>query len=356
MVEVWLKYGRTEIFADFGIGEKLRVLEPQVNKADLSSQIEHAAAMISDTDRLQVIVDYVAGVEGFPQLVHSLVSKLVDNKLNPRNVEVTVTAWRYNAPQLENIFTTEIAQEIRRLGVAQVSSLGEGSPSDGFILISPTIYWGGEIISPSRLVHLMGFSEPAGVLSPAVGWGGVIADLFFGYLSEVERKAVEVVEKSSKLSIGPDFDILVLGGPGYPTDHYLSTSIHLAASLGDELEGLAVIIPLECSGGLGAKGFVEALTGKIGEDGTAYARLVEIWRIRAMRNKICLVTALPSTIVERLLNAKQSDTLDMALTYARRLKTREASIAVVRNSLGAMISLEQPRDRDEGENQHRQNP
>lgn len=346
-MEIWLKYGRTEVFADFG-GERLQIFETQPVKADFTNTIESAADTISDSSPVEILVDYVSGVEGFSELVVTLISKLLDKRIDPRGVKVKVSGWRYGHQQVEEIITSELAQAVKRLAV-EVSPLGRDSSSDGFILISPTIYWGGKITSPSKLCRS---SVPVFTLSPAVGWGGAIVDLFAGEYREVERRASEVVENSSKLAISPDVDILVLGGPGYPTDHYLSTTIHLASALSDDLEGLAVIIPWECSGGLGPKDFIQSLTGETEGDSSPYASWVRIWRAISTKNKVCLVTSLPSTIVEKLLNAKQADTLDNALIYARRLKSREANIVVLKGSLGTRLCLEKPRYGNEGEDQH----
>lgn len=343
MVEIWLKYGRTEIFAD--LGDNARIEQPPKAKPDFSQNIQEALASLGGGE-LSLVVDYVAGIDGYDTILRNLATQLSLHGTSLKDLKTWLAASLYNSGEVEGEIVVMVSSEVRSMGIEKVAAIGDGEPSEASILLAPSIFWGGDIVTPASLLGKHGLGDPEVVISPVIGRGGYVAEVIVGKPHEIETRAREAVQAFSKFTVAPDFSILVLGGPGHPTDLCLSTSIPLISSVDEALEDKVIIFPVECHRGLGPSQFVEQLVSGGGDSSTVHARWLSLWGERAERNKICMVTALPSTLVEKLLGARQADTLDEAMTYAWRLKSKEAGVLVVRNVLGARLVLEEPRNGD----------
>jgi hypothetical protein len=263
-----------------------------------------------------------------------LADQLLLNGFNPKDVEISVTAWRYFSEHVERECIAEVTTHLRRKGFEKIGGLKTGQ-SEADILISPAIFWGGEITTFKNIQQNIGLDKTYISVTPVISYGGTVSEIVVGKPQDIYEKASELARQYSQLKSEEGFDIVVLGGPGHPADLYLSSSIHLISALGDHVEGRVVIIPLECSAGLGSQSFVDALTGKA--VGNIYEKWVGLWAERAEKNKICMVTAIPSSMVEKLLNARHADTLDEALIYAWRVKSKEAKILVLAQALGSRL-------------------
>ena len=328
VVDVWLKYGRTEIFADFGSGDNLRVVEPPQPSLDSSQSLDGVVGVLDAGQPVTLVVDYVAGLKGYLELLETLVDKLSINGFTPKDIEIRVTAWRYFSEHVERECISEVASHLRRRGVEKISGL-QPDQSEADILVSPAIFWGGGITTVHRLEKV--YTS----IIPIISYGGAVAEILVGRPQDIGDRISELVMQRSHLASEEAYDIIVLGGPGHPTDLYLSSSIHLISAVGENVKDKVVIIPLECSGGLGPQSFVDTLTKKVSDD--IFGRWVGLWAERAEKNKICMVTATPSSLVEKLLGARHADTLDQALTYAWRVKSKEAKILVLAQSLGSRL-------------------
>ncbi|MEM4273831.1 MAG: hypothetical protein QW420_05695 [Candidatus Caldarchaeum sp.] len=326
MVEVWFKYGSTEIFAD--LEESVEVLNPSGSRhASYTDEIRRCLEDVVEA----VVVDYVYAVDGYDEAVVSTVGTCTENF---PSVEVYVSSWRYADAQTEKSlyeYVRKLLPEVKK--IQPLTGTDKADPSKT-LLFSPAVYWGGRVIGPKDLWKKP--SHGLRLVSPVVGCGGYVAEVMVGEFEEVSQMAVRRAEELSKYSPNNPADVVLVGGPGHPVDKRFSACLHMASSVSKLEPGKVVVFMFESSEGLGEEWLLKLAKGEHVQD----SELVEQWKdwkAVAEKHKVVLVTALPSTVVEKILNARQADTLDQAVVYARRVKSREARVLAVPNCVGTCL-------------------
>ncbi|MEM1945526.1 MAG: hypothetical protein QW614_04020 [Candidatus Caldarchaeum sp.] len=335
MVELWFKYGRTEIFTD--VEDSLEILSSPQTWSATEQLKQQVSSRVSERAKT-LVIDYLHSVEGFEQVITSTVEALQEG-VDTGELDVMVTCWRYNEPQVEKSLFNHVKSLLKDLGLAKVEHIQKLTDVDlaEGLAITPSVYWDCE---PAGIPYFLRDSTLGLVVSPVVGCGGVVSDVLVGEVEEVYAKSSEMVERLSRYTSSKAAEILLIGGPGYPVDSRLSSCIDIASAVANVEPGKVVVLIIECSEGLGGDEFVALLAGGSPQNDTmkvAEKRLAT-WRKIADKHKLCLVTALPSTVVTKLLNARQMDTLDQALTYGWRVKSKEATVLAVPNSVGTCLT------------------
>jgi hypothetical protein len=134
-------------------------------------------------------------------------------------------------------------------------------------------------------------------------------------------------------------EIVLLGGPGHPVDSKLAASVNTLSSMAGVSPGKVVVTALECSGGLGPPHFIELLTGlRSLEGGDPASRSLAAWLETASNHRVCLVTSIPAALVSKYLKARHADTIDQAMMYAWRARSKDAAVLVVPNTVGTRLT------------------
>ncbi|MEM4410863.1 MAG: hypothetical protein QXT61_04070, partial [Candidatus Caldarchaeum sp.] len=336
MVELWFKYGRTEIFAD--VENSLEILQPPQRLPAAEQLIHQIASRISHGMRT-LVIDYVHMLEGLDHVISSAVEAMVRKGVSCDEIEALVTCWRYGDQHVERFLFNHVKGLLKDLGVKfeHRQELADADLSKA-LTVTPTVYW------DSETVGVPDFCQDCRhglVVTPIAGYGGVVADVLVGEFEEVVEQSLERAETLARYTPTKAADIILVGGPGYPVDSRLSSCINIASSVLDVQPGKVVVFMLECSEGLGEDEFVSLMVGTTpgeNERSKILEKRLAVWRKVVQNHKVCLVTALPSTIVGRLLNARQMDTLDQALAYGWRLKSKEATVLAVPNSVSTRLT------------------
>ncbi|MEM4288463.1 MAG: hypothetical protein QXV97_06610 [Candidatus Caldarchaeum sp.] len=337
MVELWFKYGRTEIFAD--VENSLEILQPS-QRLPAAEQIIHQIASRINHGIRTLVIDYVHSLEGLDRVINSAVEAMVSKGVSYDEIEALVTCWRYGDQHVERYLFNHVKGLLKDLGVAKFEHIQEVADADlsKALVVTPTVYWDSETVAVPDFCK--DFRHGL-VVTPIAGYGGVVADVLVGEFEEVVEKSLERAETLARYTPTKAADIILVGGPGYPVDSRLSSCINIASVVLDVQPGKVVVFMLECSDGLGEDDFVSLMVGKSpgeNEKNKIFENRLAVWRKVVQNHKVCLVTALPSTIVSRLLNSRQMDTLDQALAYGWRLKSKEAAVLAIPNSVGTRLT------------------
>ncbi|MEM1952230.1 MAG: hypothetical protein QXH12_05780 [Candidatus Caldarchaeum sp.] len=331
MVEVWLRYGKTMIFTD--IEENFEI----VKNSKTWTESQKLREEISNTVKSginRIVIDYVYGVERFDEVIETAVSAVGEKLSSSDRLEVFVSCWRYG-DLVEKVLFDIAKNTIYETGVEKIKHLTSSEVDlSAALVISPSIYWDGEVVCWRDFCDFMG-TNGGYVVSPVVGYCGVVSEVLFGEKLD-EHETVAITNQAASYTTADNPDIILVGGPGHPIDARLSTCINLAAAVADTSPNKVVVYAFECSEGLGDNEFIKTLIGTASSP--TFEKRVAAWRNTASKHKVCVVTALPATFVEELLHAKHSDTLDQALVYGRRIKTREAKVLVVENGVGTRLT------------------
>ncbi|MEM1939849.1 MAG: hypothetical protein QW074_02745 [Candidatus Caldarchaeum sp.] len=348
MVELWLRYGRTMIFTD--LEDNFEVLAPAKLWNNSEKLVENLMKHISSETRA-IIIDYVHGLTGFDKVVETVFDAVRKSGVDLERLEVFVSGWRYCDESMEKVLVNMVKTIISEHGVGKISALPSNSLDEySDVVVSPAVYWNGDVLTHEDFLETVGLRTFSCVVAPVVGRGGVVSEVYSGdEVSDTDLRNEAM--KASAYIPSKEPQVVVVGGPGYPVDSRLQTCLNMASTVRELPENKVIVLALECSEGLGGKTFIDTLLNKMQPDNHYMAKDIESWRLVASRQKMCLVTALPSSIVSHLLAARQFDTLDQAMTYARRLKSREAHVLFVENGVGTRV-LEYAAEGDEAEDKH----
>ncbi|MEM0348849.1 MAG: hypothetical protein QXE96_04930 [Candidatus Caldarchaeum sp.] len=349
MVELWLRYGRTMVFTD--LEDNFEVLQSAKQWNEPEKLSENIAPLISPETRA-IIIDYVHGLTGFDKVVETVLDVVRKAGADLDSLEVFASGWRYCDENIERVLVNIVKTIVSEHGVGKISPLTSYDPDKypEAVVISPAVYWNGEALTHGDFLEAVGLDGFSCFVAPVVGRGGVVSEVYSGddVLDSVVRDAAM---KLSVYTPSKEPQVVVVGGPGHPVDSRFQTCVNIASAGLELSENKVLVFALECSEGLGGNEFINTLLNKSQPNNRCLAKDIESWRVVAARQKICLVTALPSSLVSHLLAARQFDTLDQAMTYARRLKSREAHVLFVENGVGTRI-LEYAAERDEAKDKH----
>ncbi|MDW8084230.1 MAG: hypothetical protein RMI49_03415 [Candidatus Caldarchaeum sp.] len=332
-MEVWLKYGKTMVFTD--LEDSFEILQPKKAWDRVEETAEKLAEKIDDNCG-KLVVDYVHGVAGLENVLESVVKAFQLRGLDFQELEVLVSSWRYGDLAVEKSLSNIVKSLVAEWNLKKVSQteLSNDALSDA-VVVSPSVYWDGSVVCYHDFFDYVGFHPHSVVVSPVAGYGGVVVDVLVG--ENIQRDAlVQRTLEAASYTASNNPQIIVAGCPGYPTDSKLLACINLASAVINLQPNKVVIFAMECSEGLGPKTFTNTLLGK--EQNVLFEKRVDAWKTAVSKHKVCLVTALPSTIVNEILGARQCDTLDQAIVYGRRVKSREANVLFAENVLGTMLT------------------
>lgn len=337
------------IFTD--LEDNFEVLEPAKQWNNSEKLVENLMKHISSETRA-IIIDYVHGLTGFDKVVETVLDAVRKNGGSLEGLEVFVSGWRYCDESIEKVLVNMVKTIVSEHGVGKISAIPSNSLDEysDVVVVSPAVYWNGDVLTHEDFLETVGLRTFSCVVAPVVGRGGVVSEVYSGDdVSDTELR--NEVMRTSAYTPSKEPQVVVVGGPGHPVDSRLQTCSNIASTVLELQENKVFILALECSEGLGGKTFIDALLNKMQIDNRCLAKDIESWRLVASRQRMCLVTALPSSIVSHLLAARQFDTLDQAMTYARRLKSREAHVLFVENGVGTRV-LEYAAEGDEAEDKH----
>jgi len=335
MAEIWFKYGKTEVFAE--VDAPFEMVAPN-EKWDGEEDLLNELSGLKDLRLKNIVVDYVHGVDGYSLVIESVVKALVGLGLDPDSANLFLTAWRYHSPELENKFLNILKPYFKELGFSKVGLCRHGFDCSDSLVVSPSIYWEGEITGLTNFTKYMGFEEDFYAVCPIICAGGSVAEVVTGWHSQIADTAVVKAGRHASIFLEKKPDIILLGGPGYPVDECFESCMNIISALVNFSEKVIVFVA-ECREGFGGVDFMNLLVRKTTSN-PVWMRRYDIWSRVADRNKLVLVTALPNSLVTKLLNARQFDSIDKALTYGWRLKSKEAHVLAVPNGVGTL--LEEP--------------
>jgi len=189
-----------------------------------------------------------------------------------------------------------------------------------------------------------GFIEPAGFDDPREfveeAWKRVTREIaVYGVTSLGARMLLGEGDKISREIYGADlsrpvgdFDVVLAGCGGSPLDSTLQSITHVISLLRDSVvdEGLIGVIG-ECGGGLGSRSFIEALLS--GGGGVLEKLTVRALKEALADRRVALTSALPKSVLGKLLGVKGFDTPQELLTYALRIYSRGARILILEEPL-----------------------
>jgi hypothetical protein len=336
MVEVWVRYGVTEIFTD--IDGPVEILQPTRRWSLTEGFVEGLATQL-DRDSDTVLIDYVWALDGFEGVVEACLRAVAGIHGGLSGVKVGVSCWRYSDPEVEKALFNYLGKRLREMGVGQVFHAQAASEHSVALLISPAVYWDGRVLGPKVSAEAMGLSDISLAVSPIVGCGGVVANVVYGGLEEVDGLSVREALEASAFRPLKNPEIVLLGGPGHPVDSKLAACVNTLSSMAGVSPGKVAVTALECSGGLGPAHFIELLTGlRSLEGGDPASRSLAAWLETASNHRVCLVTSIPAALVSKYLKARHADTLDQAMMYAWRARSKDAAVLVVPNTVGTRLT------------------
>jgi len=147
------------------------------------------------------------------------------------------------------------------------------------------------------------------------------------YLGDAKEVDKEISEERFTTPV-EDFDIVFVGGGGYPKDHTLQSVIHILGLLENAVidEGLIAVIA-ECKGGVGSSLFLKMLLQ--GNGSGLDWELIKLAKKVVENRRVVFTSALPKSILRNVLGVRGFDTPQDVLTYALRIYSREARILIL---------------------------
>lgn len=408
MVELWLKYGKTEIFVDVPPEARCFVAEPgrsaEVENvgANVESVIEsfgygELESLIRSSKKISLLVDTQLLAESFLRVYRKLIDFIAQHKSNETSFSVLLSPWRYGKVGVEN-FTNVEGIDVTKVNVIIVDRYSESSEwilddasglqvhheylsSDLKLVFLPTEYHGAYGLLDYRHTVIMGTvytkSKPkraksieslwvvANNLKPDLAFQTVHSDkkglvkIFAGQPEQVAASASSLARDILTIRLKNKTDILIVSPGGAPYDSTLMNAFQTLGNLEHIIKNDGVLIlASECTNGLGGPEFAAEL-GRYASEKDDYhpssiinheAVLIDKFKLLSRKCKIALVSTLPKAYVEKLLGAKAFDTLSDALSYAFRIKGKECNVTLIPDASRISVSLEREGDKSQDEN------
>ncbi len=335
MVEVWLKYGKTEVFADLPSEANITIIQNEITGRrfgeDVKRLVEENEHLINRDNKVVMFVDYVAGLEGLDELIQDTINIFMTLE---KRLELVISGWRYYSDKVEKELAANVAHIAKHFpNVDRIITLREYDAGkygkNAKVIVAPKIMWGYTTIGAEHFKKQIPNLNEDVLIIEANAARGEIKSINMETDEEHDGAIVYLEEKP---------DVIILCGDGYPTDNNLYSCMHIPASLYGVAEDCVIIFVAECSGGLGPGSFIQSLVSRHNnvESGDM---VLERWFKLVDVSKVCMVTALPATYVEKLLGARHSDVVDDALTYAWRVKGRESRVVAIPQVLGTRLAI-----------------
>ncbi|MCS7136517.1 MAG: hypothetical protein RMJ14_04930 [Nitrososphaerota archaeon] len=408
MVELWLKYGKTEIFVDVPPEVQYFVVEPSkpaeienveedVESAIKSLGHEELERSIHSSKKISLLVDTQLPFESFLRVYKKLVSFFIQHKSDMTSFSVLLLPWRYGKVGIER-FTNVEDIDTAGIDVVVVDRYSESSGwvlddtsdlqvhheylnSDLKLVLLPTEYHGayglldyrhtivmGAVYArsrPKRAKSIESLWEVTKNLKPNIVFQTVHSDkkglvkVFAGQPEQVATSASILAYEVLTVKLKNKADIIIASPGGAPYDSTLMSALQTLGNLEHIIKNDGILIlASECINGLGGLEFAAEL-GRYASEKDDYrptsiinqeAVIINKFRSISRKCRIALVSTLPKVYVERLLGAKAFDTLSDALSYALRIKGKECSIALIPDATRILASLEGEGNKTQNEN------
>lgn len=408
MVELWLKYGKTEIFVDVpseicyfvakpsGSAE-VEDVETAVESTINSLGREEFKRSIHSSKKISLLVDTQLPTESFLQVYKKLISFIAQHKNDEAPFNVLLSPWRYGVVGVEN-FTKVGDVETTKINTLVVDRYSESSEwvlddssglmihreylsSDLKIVLMPTEHHGAYGLLDYRHTLIMGIvyakSRPKRTksieslwevsknLEPNIVFQTVHSDkkdlvkIFAGRPEQVSASASSLAKNILTARLKNKADIIIISPGGAPYDSTLMNTLQVLGNLEHIIKNDGILIlASECSNGLGSYEFVAELSRYLSEKDNYRpssiinheAMLINRFRLISRKYKVALVSTLPKTYTEGLLGAKAFDTLSDALSYALRIKGKECNVVLIPDASRFSVSLEGEGNKGQDEN------
>ena len=398
MVELWLKYGKTEIFVDvpsdmqYFVAEPSKSVELENVEADLESALvglgcEEFERLIRSSKKISLVVDTQLPAESFLSVYKKLIEYVAQHKSSEASFSVLLSPWRYRGIGIEDFMNIENIVDVKinsivvdRYSESSEWALDETSglqvhqeylSSDLKIVLLPTEYHGAYGLLDYRHTIVMGMAyaksrpkrvksieslwEVANNIKPDLTIQTVHSDkkglvkIFAGQPEQVTTSASSLAHDTLTAKLKNKTDIVIVSPGGTPYDSTLMNALQTLGNVEHAVKNDGILIlASECTNGLGGPEFTAEL-GRYALEKDDYrpssiinheSMLINKFRLLSRKYKIALVSTLPKAYVERLLGAKAFDTLSDALSYALRIKGKECSISLIPDAARISVSLE----------------
>ncbi|MEM2910020.1 MAG: hypothetical protein QXO01_02990 [Nitrososphaerota archaeon] len=408
MVELWLKYGKTEVFVDipsetqYFVAEPSRPTEVENVEAEVESAIENLGHkefenLIRSSKKVSLLVDTQLPTESFLRIYRKLTEFIIQHKDNETPFNVLLSPWRYCKKEVEhftnlegpyatnvNVIVVDRYSESHEWVLDDASGLQvhhEYLGSDLKLVLSPTEHHGVYGLLDCRHVTIMGVTyaksrpkrsksleslwEVAKNLQPSLAFQTVhsnrkgLVNVFAGQPEHVVRSAYNSAHDVLTIRLKNRADIVIASPGGAPYDSTLMNTFQALGNLEHVIKNDGIIILAgECADGLGGPDFAAELSKYAVEKDEYHpssiinheAAIINKFKLLSRKYRIALVSTLPKAYVERLLGAKAFDTLSDALSYALRIKGKECSILLIPDATRVSVSEEGEGNERQGKN------
>jgi len=406
LVELWLKYGKTEVFVEIPpetqcfVAEPSRPTEVENVEAEVESAIEgygysDLERLIRSSKKVSLLVDTQLDDESFLRVYRKLTEIVVQNKSKETSFKVLLSPWRYRKVEVKRFKNLE-GLEAADINVAVVDRYSESQEwvvdeasglqvhheylsSDLKLVLSPTEYHGvyglldcrhatimGVVYAksrPKRTKGLEGLWEIATGLHPSLAFQTVhsvrkgLVKVFVGRPEHVVNFASSSAHSALRVGLRNKADIVIASPGGMPYDSTLMSTLQTLGNVEHAIKNDGILILAgECAEGLGGPDFAAELNVYAGKKEeyrppsviNHEAMVLNKFRLLCGKHRVALVSTLPKAYVEKLLGAKAFDTLSDALSYALRIKGKECSLALVPDAARVSVSWEGEGDERQG--------
>lgn len=385
-MDVWMPYGKTQVFCRIPSEVDLEVLEPRLDGVSLDQLLDR----VREIDLPSSVQRVFIAADPFPFCAREidLISELVKHLLEHRSVEITVCFGCGEADGVEAL--DEVGAALRKLRAQLVVNSGSGIEYEGLsglsgpilrryreadyrVVVSwlrPSKVFGAfgvpqtlahaslhpEVLAKQRLELVEEALKEEDPLAVRGTVGGLEADfaiqllrrgdgsLYRFWLGEPTKCYVEGVRAFSEAfaqEVRSAYDAVLASAGGYPVDAYLASSVDALAMSADLVEegGKTLLFAAECGSGIGSEAFALALqkcpTYRELREWAARKPLISVSQAllaRAVSERVSgvMVTAAPKTYVEDMLGFLHADTLREGAEVIN--LARKKRVCVLRNA------------------------
>lgn len=353
MLEVWFRYGGTEVSLEIPDDLKYEIIEPKELKPDekLWKEIgEFADNLGRDAGSRGFTILYDHSGDKLPLVILRHLIESLEQYTD--EIKVIVSSWRLDPSEgwedarrglkeygikaeILNVRGREMKES---MGMRVVKELLDDSVKLIFTASEPHGLFGKASLREALVLGgfaEINFSEDMQA-DMILAWSRLVEELKpwaitvlndHLYMGDAEDVARRVYDAACEITIG-DFEAVLVGCGGRPRDSTFQLIAHVIGLLGDSvINGGLIGLMAECGHGLGSKSFTEAI---LGSGGAQLDRaLVKLIREISVDKRIALVTTLPKSIMRKLLDVRCFDTPEEMLTYTLRRYTSEARILIL---------------------------
>jgi len=355
MPEYWFKYGVTEVSME--IPEEISQKKLETKRGEMNEELwkkirDFIDDLIKDSGSGRIAILYDHSGDEFSTIILKHVIECFAEEGREEKLTLLTSYWRLDpASGKEHLrkilkeqgirITSLLANEVEKVPYLGFSAAKELVESSTRILITASephgllgraslreaLIFGGFLetdLSKNPIEKLDEVWERISSQLPLHAITSLNGEVYLGDARQIDEKISE-----GKFTVPvEDFDVIIVGGGGYPRDYTLQSVIQILGLLENAVidEGLIAVIA-ECKGGVGSSLFLKMLLQ--GNGSGLDWELIKLAR-RVINNKrVVFTSALPKSILRNLLRARGFDTPQDMLTYALRIYSKEARILIL---------------------------